>query len=210
MRTKLFRITLCLTAVFVAFCGLHTLNGSAYSGDMFADIQTEYADGFYTVITDTEGMSHTLSGVIKADSTEKCASADKIASYELFQNGESLMKVELNSIIPQGSVYLSSDDVPIQNGYYSARFTVSAENDTEAFITGLSPSYLDMVQRELISASLEGMAFEIEALGFIDTEKTNMPSDGDDELCWAAAAANILHYTGWGAKSWVQQHRRYL
>lgn len=198
---KSFKITLCLTAALAAFCGVNTLTGSAYSGDIFADIETEYADGFYTVITDTEGETHSLSGVIDADSIEECASADKIASYELFQNGVSLMKTKLNDIIPQGSVFLSSDDVPVQNGYYSTRFTVSAEDGTEAFITGLSPAYLDMVQRELTSAVLEGTVFEMEALGFIDTEKTNMPSDGDDELCWAASAANVLHYTGWGAKA---------
>ena len=201
MGIKSFKITLCLTSALAAFCGVNTLTGSAYSGDIFADIETEYADGFYTVITDTEGETRTLSGVIDADSIEECASADKIASYELFQNGVSFMKTELNDIFPQGSVFLSSDDVPVQNGYYSTRFTVSAEDGTEAFITGLSPAYLDMVQRELISAALDGTVFEMEALGFIDTEKTNMPSDGDDELCWAASAANVLHYTGWGAKA---------
>lgn len=201
MVIKPFKITLCLAAALAAFLGTHTLNGSAYSDDMLADIETEYADGFYTVITDTEGETHSLSGVIDADSIEECASADKIASYELFQNGVSLMKTELNDIIPQDSVFLSSDDVPVQNGYYSTRFAVSAEDGTEAFITGLSPAYLAMVQRELISAALEGTVFEMEALGFIDTEKTNMSSDGDDELCWAASAANVLHYTGWGAKA---------
>ena len=201
MVIKPFKITLCLTAALAAFLGAYTLNSSAYSNDMFADIHTECADGFYTVITDTEGETHTLSGVIDADSIEECASADKIASYELFKNGVSLMKTELNDIIPQDRVYLSSDGLPVQNGYYSTRFTVSEEDGTEAFITGLSPAYLDMVQRELISAALEGTVFEMEALGFIDTEKTNMPSDGDDELCWAASAANVLHYTGWGAKA---------
>lgn len=201
MGEKSFKITLCLTAALAAFLGAHTLNGSAYSDDMFADIQSEYADGFYTVITDTEGETHTLSGVIDAESIEKCVFADRIASYELFQNGVSLMKTELNDIIPRDSVFLSGDGVPMQNGYYSTRFTVSEEDGTEAFITGLSPAYLDMVQRELISAALEGTVFEMEALGFIDTEKTNMPSDGDNELCWAASAANVLHYTGWGAKA---------
>lgn len=186
MVIKPFKITLCLTAALAAFLGAYTLNSSAYSNDMFADIHTECADGFYTVITDTEGETHTLSGVIDADSIEECASADKIASYELFKNGVSLMKTELNDIIPQDRVYLSSDGLTVQNGYYSTRFTVSEEDGTEAFITGLSPAYLDMVQRELISAALEGTVFEMEALGFIDTEKTNMPSDGDDELCWAA------------------------
>lgn len=201
MIIKSFKIILCLTAALAAFCGVHTLTGSAYSDDIFADIETEYADGFYTVLIDTEGEAHTLSGVIDAESIEECVFADRIASYELFQNGVSLMKTEFNDIIPQNSVFLSSDDVSVQNGYYSTRFTVSEEYGTEAFITGLSPAYLDMVQRELISVALEGTVFEMEALGFIDTEKTNMPSDGDDELCWAASTANMLHYTGWGAKA---------
>ena len=41
MIIKSFKIILCLTAALAAFCGVHTLTGSAYSDDIFADIETE-------------------------------------------------------------------------------------------------------------------------------------------------------------------------
>lgn len=172
----------------------------AYTDQTFSELSTYPADGIVTVITDTEGEKHTLNGVIKAEEAEYFTAVEKIASYELFQGDKSLMKVSLNDIISSARNTLFSDTAQL-NGYYSVRFTVSETENTEAFLTGLSPSNLDKVQRVVILAGMSGEPFSIESLDFIDSEKTNIPNDGDDMLCWAAAASNQLQYTGWGQKA---------
>lgn len=90
-------------------------------------------------------------------------------------------------------------------GYYCVRFDVG--NNAEAFVTGLSANDLDAVQQEITSAYQSGTSAVMERHGFIDAEKTtdfvnrNGQPDTDAELCWAASASNILHYTGWGKKA---------
>ncbi len=180
---------------------ISVINGYAYSDNEFSQLNITPAYGFYTIITDTEGEEHTYGGVIDADKLENYDCADKIASYEIFDDGASLIKVTLNDIIPNSAQLMSESGTPIVNGYYSVKFTLSEEDNTEVFLTGLSDSSLDMVQEQLISAKLENSQFTMETLDFIDAEKTNMPNDGDDELCWAATASNMLHYTGWGEKA---------
>lgn len=40
-------------------------------------------------------------------------------------------------------------------------------------------------------------AYSYTVSGWSDAEKTSV-SDGDDYMCWAASASNVLSYTGWG------------
>ncbi|MBQ7523046.1 MAG: hypothetical protein IJT07_00785 [Oscillospiraceae bacterium] len=90
-------------------------------------------------------------------------------------------------------------------GYYCVRFDVGS--NAEAFVTGLSANDLGAVQQEITSAYQSGTSAVMEHHDFIDAEKTtdfvnrNGQPDTDAELCWAASASNILHYTGWGKKA---------
>ena len=195
-----------LGRLLAAFCAAVMVTGSvnvyAYTDAEFKDIEMLPAEGFYTVITDVEGDTHTYDGVIDAKSIEGSSLAEKIASYKIYENDEQIISVELNDIISDNNLKaFGVDGQPVVNGYYSVKFVLSEEDNTEVFLTGLSDSNLDMVQEELIGAKLAGTVFSMESLDFIDAEKTDMPGDGDNELCWAAAAANILHYTGWGQKA---------
>lgn len=195
------KFTKLLTAALSAFAVIGAASAaSAYSGDLFTEIKMIPSDELHTVITDTEGASHTVDGAIDASAIEEFDNADKIASYEILSGNESILSVTLNDIIPEADIILAAEGTPM-NGYYSVRFTLSDEDNTECFLTGLSPSNLNSVQSELISAELEGTIFEMESLDFIDTEKSDMPPDGESELCWAASAADMLKYTGWSAKA---------
>ncbi len=195
-----------LKAILISACAaaltVGAVNAYAYSDDTFAEVEISPADGFYTVITDTEGDTHTYDGIINTKTIETSSAAEKIASYAIYDGNEEIISTKLNDILSKDTINLFSvAGTPIVNGYYSVKFTLSEEDNTEAFLTGLSDSNLDMVQEKLISARVENLPFTMESLDFIDAEKTNMPNDSDNELCWAATASNILHYTGWGEKA---------
>ena len=105
---------------------------------------------------------------------------------------------EMNKVFDNGydiPVSYTHLDVYKRQGYYSVRFSLSQEDNTEAFLTGLSDTNVDLVQEEMVNAAIENSQFSMEALDFIDAEKTNLPEDGDDLHCWAATTANMLHYT---------------
>lgn len=182
--------------------GMNAVSAYAYSDNKFSRIQTQQIDGFYTVIYDTEGERHTTNGIINAKAIETEGWAERIASYEIYSNDECIISVTLNDISSQVRTELfSNNSQSVLNGYYSIKFTLTESGNTEAYLTGLSDSNLNLVQEKLINAKIENSSFSMESLDFIDTEKTNMPNDGDDMLCWAASAANMLHYTGWGQKA---------
>ena len=196
------RLKMILISVCTAVMAVGMVNAYAYSDNTFTALEISPADGFYTVITDTEGDTHTYDGIINTKTIETSSAAEKIASYKVYSGDEEIISTKLNDILSKDTINLFNvAGTPIVNGYYSVKFTLSEEDNTEVFLTGLSDSNLDMVQEKLISARLENLPFTMESLDFIDAEKTNMPNDGDNELCWAATASNILHYTGWGEKA---------
>lgn len=184
------------TAVLTAVLMSAAANALAYSD--LGNIPSEKKAGFYTVVTDTEGETHIIDGIIDADCAEKSDAIEKIASYEIFMGNESVMNVTLNDIISENSLKLMDDKL---NGYYTADFVVSQEDNTEAFLTGLSKSNLALVQEAIVGAKAEDRDIKLESLDFIDAEKKGVENGGDDLLCWAATASNMLHYTGWGKKA---------
>lgn len=190
--------------IFMTVCAamLIALPAYAYTDNDFYDLEMKSADGIYTVITDTEGIEHTYDGAINPQTIETSSAVEKIASYKVYADNKEIISVKLNDVVSKRDVGLFSvAGTPVSNGYYSVKFQLSEEENTEAYLTGLSETNLDMVQEELISATLENSEFDIESLDFIDAEKTNISDDSDNELCWAASASNMLHYTGWGQQA---------
>ncbi|MGN0149836.1 MAG: hypothetical protein ACI4C7_06265 [Clostridia bacterium] len=199
---KMKKMKTILISACAAVLAAGAVNAYAYSDDTFREVEISPAGGFYTVITDTEGEVHKFDGIINTKKIESSSAAEKIASYAIYSGNDEIINTKLNDIVSEDTVNIFSESgTPIVNGYYSVKFTLSEEDNTEAFLTGLSDSNLDMVQEQLISAKLENSQFTMESLDFIDAEKTNMPNDGDNELCWAATTSNMLHYTGWGEKA---------
>ena len=193
MKAKLVSLLFTAALLFVA------VDGHAMPEDMFSDLELQNADGFYTVLTDIDGDEHMLDGVLRADTLERYEAAEYISSYETYYNGDVVIDVVLNDIVSDGNVILSADGAPMPNGYYAVEFMLSETENTKVFLTGLSDTNLQMVQDQLINAKIENSEFKLESLDFIDAEKTNKPDDGDDLLCWAGSAADMLQYTGWAA-----------
>ena len=84
----------------------------------------------------------------------------------------------------------------VSNTFYSLEFCV--EDTTWAYVTGLSADDVINVEETLTGANGQLISGD-----FIDAEKDSSHS-GESELCWAAAAANVLWYTGW-ANPYVAQ-----
>lgn len=195
-----------LAAAAVMIVLLTAVTGYAFGDVEFLSVKTLDYEGFYSVITDTEGTEHRLSGVIDADRLEESAAFPKIGSYKIYFGDEEVIEVRLNNIKQTESksdnrlpLLTSSGASLSAGGYYSVEFRL---NDTAeyAFITGLTENNVENVQNKLFGAKLENSKFSITDADFIDTEKTGTK---DSLMCWAASTADMLEYSGWAQKAAV-------
>lgn len=193
-----------LAAAAVMIVLLTAVTGYAFGDVEFLSVKTLDYEGFYSVITDTEGTEHRLSGVIDADRLEESAAFPKIGSYKIYFGDEEVIEVRLNNIKQTESksdnrlpLLTSSGASLSAGGYYSVEFRL---NDTAeyAFITGLTKNNVENVQNKLFGAKLENLKFSITDADFIDTEKTGTK---DSLMCWAASTADMLEYSGWAKKA---------
>lgn len=182
-----------LTAVVLSAAMLLTAGVSnAGAATVGEPLVFQASPGTVTVITDTNGRQTVHDGALDVSQSENSAAIADVASYELRCQGKSVLEVTLNNIQSSDAVAASSTQL---NGYYAVDINNLAGNQS-AFITGLSPSNVQAVQNGLIDACEKNTTFDLESLDFIDAEKTG-DVDKDLYLCWAAASANILTYTGW-------------
>ncbi len=196
-----------LAAAAVMIMLLTAVTGYAFGDVEFLSVKTLDYEGLYSVITDTEGAEHRLSGVIDADRLEESAAFPKIGSYKIYFGDEEVIEVRLNNIKQTESkgdnrlpLLTSSGASLSAGGYYSVEFRL---NDTTeyAFITGLTENNVENVQKELLKSKLENSKFSITDANFIDTEKLKFGKAQDDNLCWAASTADMLEYSGWAKKA---------
>lgn len=152
-------------------------------------------DGTVTEVFFENGTSATYDGVPDAQALESWSGISSVIAYRISFGGEEVFSVTLRDIEPAGGIATSASASAEMNGYYAVSFDMPGTN-REAFLTGLTPRNLDIVQRKIIKSYQYGTMFDIESIEFIDTEKTTY-SPADDNLCWAAASSNILAYTGW-------------
>ena len=125
---------------------------------------------------------------------QELAETDTPDSYVVVDHGETVLKV--GHVAASGLTAALSDTAA--NGYYTADFLLP-DSVSQVFLTGLTRDNIDEIEAAVIAGYADG-SFELTDLGFIDAEKT-LEEDGDDQLCWAAASANILTYTGWAAQA---------
>lgn len=196
-----------LAAAAVMIMLLTAVTGYAFGDVEFLSVKTLDYEGFYSVITDTEGAEHRLSGVIDADRLEESAAFLKIASYKIYFGDEEVIEVRLNNIKQTESksdnrlpLLTSSGASPLTGGYYSVEFKLK-DTAEYAFITGLTEKNVEDVQNKLLDAKLENSKFSITDAGFIDAEKLKFGKAQDDNLCWAASTADMLEYSGWAKKA---------
>ncbi|WP_316608644.1 hypothetical protein [uncultured Ruminococcus sp.] len=141
--------------------------------------------GICAVVSDIEG-NQTI------QNSEAITDNENIQGYELFIDRQHVLSVETSSheIAQTGAVAPT---------FYQAEFMIP-DSTSQVLLTGLKTENVEEIQHRIIENYTAGLPFKITDLSFIDTEKTAQ-SDGDENLCWAAAASNILHYTGWGAQA---------
>lgn len=168
-----------------------------------AALQLDPKPGFTTRIEDTDGNTLARSGVLNPDGLANSARTAKIASYSLYYNGRLLMTVTPVGFSEPNTAVMSSS-TPTCTGFYKTTFSI--DDTREIFLTGLTESTLEQVQTELTASALEDRYFSLTNVDFIDAEKefTDVAEGeiaSDANLCWAAAASNMLRFSGWGSEA---------
>ena len=116
-------------------------------------------------------------------------------NYTIVDGGEPLLEV---AHIKEPGATAALSDVAA-TGYYTADFVIP-DSSYRVYLTGLTQDNVDEIRQAIIASYVEGGDFDLKNLGFIDAEKT-WENDGDENLCWAASASDILTYTGWAAQA---------
>lgn len=145
------------------------------------------SDDIYAVATTESGSEITL-----ADAPDAEEMGD-LLSYDLMIDNDPVLSVEQSDVPDPASGTAN-------NGYFSADFLLP-DTTKQVFLTGLTAEKVEEIQQRIIKAFASGADFELEDLSFIDAEKKYPDNDGDDYLCWAATASNMLTYTGWAAQA---------
>ena len=180
--------------------GVLAPRAGACSDQILDELSFRDAAGFRTLVTDAEGETHRHEGVPDVSAMDEPADCPDVASYAVYCGEDRILEAEIHRSVAGRKAALPGVSWA-GNGYYAVEFDVSGSQT--AFITGLTADNLYQVQTELIAARQNGKAFDMTHVDFIDAEKMDRQAGSglDSNLCWAAAASNILHYTGWGAKA---------
>ena len=180
--------------------GVCAVRAGAAAPEEFLDLPLTDAPGVVTQLVDVDGQIHRLEGALDLAALEQHPAAMEIRSYELWYGEQLLLSSQLHL---EEEVSLLEDGTPAMlNGYYTAEFMMDEIH--QVFLTGLTQNTLAQVQEELVASVLDGSEFTMTNVDFIDTEKEIIietelgETEGDAQMCWAAATSNILHYTGWG------------
>ena len=154
------------------------------------DDTSEYID---TIISFKDGTDLSVEGIIDLQSTEKNPVIESIESYDVRYKEKTVINVGVHDVFSA-----SSTEHDYGNGYYSVTFGIP-KTSKECFLTGLIPEKISHIQQMLIDSYIDDESFVLEDIDFIDAEKRDKEKDfGDSQLCWAGAASNMLHYSGWG------------
>ena len=171
-------IALCLSAFFA---------GPAFD----AHAQEDTGKDVETTVTYVNGETNTVDSVVYAEGLEAINASNSVESYEISIDSEPVLLVETVNVL--SSV---DRDVKGMNGYYAVTFDIPGTTK-ECYLTGLTAAAVDDICDRIIAFNGDNASFS--SLDIIDAEKKYDLSGGDDLLCWAAAASNMLHYSGWGA-----------
>ena len=187
-----------LLTLFLA--GVLATRAGACGEYVLGELSFRDAEGFRTLVTDAEGETHRHEGVPDVSVLDEPADCPDVASYAVYCGEDRILEAELHRSVAGKKAALPGVSWA-GNGYYAVEFDVSGGQT--AFITGLTANNLYQVQTELIAARQSGKAFDMNHVDFIDAEKMDrqVGSGLDSNLCWAASASNVLHYTGWAARA---------
>ena len=174
---------LALVMLFTAVCS---------AGVSASTVLADDPDPVIAVLDVPDGGETQEVAVISIDDPDDAPDAQEIAAcdgYALMMGDEVLLTVE-QTVVPS----LTSEK---EQRYYSAEF-VYPGTEKRFYLVGLDADRIEEIQTKILFNYVSGTDFSLEELTFIDAEKT-ADDDMDDELCWAAGAANLLTYTGWAS-----------
>lgn len=154
----------------------------------------EAADGVKTLISFSDDSSYTAQGTVDFENTEKNPIIERVESFAVSYEDEVILTVTPHDICATGTAEA------LANGYYAIDFPIP-DSTKECFIAGLTPNNAAKTQEQLLEHYITGECFSIEDIEYIDAEKLVSQGDGDDLMCWAAAASNMLKYSGWGSRA---------
>ncbi len=180
-----------------------------YHSATFSELPLLDLPGFTTTLVDKDEDTHSFSGVLDISAFGQTPLVDLVVSYAIYNpDGEEILSVELCNISSNTLPLLSGSATakPATNGYYATEFLLSKAENTYAYLTGLTQTKIETIQEKILEKVLAGEDFRIEDVDFIDTEKTSA-DENDDDLCWAASTANMLHYAEWGKYANAEKFR---
>ncbi|MBR4513807.1 MAG: Ig domain-containing protein [Lachnospiraceae bacterium] len=144
-----------------------------------------------TTVTYVNGATDTVDSVVYAEGLEAINMSGSVESYEISIDNEPVLLVETVNVQSNGD-----RDIKGLNGYYAVTFDIPGTTK-ECYLTGLTAAAVDDICDRIIANNGDNVSFS--SLDIIDAEKKYDLSGGDNLLCWAASASNMLHYSGWGA-----------
>ena len=160
------------------------------------EVETIDADKVDTVFNMSDGSSNEIDNAVLAESLEEVYELIPepiyVDSYEVRYEEEPILLVE-----PVGATLEGKYKTEAKNNYYAVTFAIPDTNK-ECYLTGLTAWAVDDICDMIIDHYADGEDFSFESLDIIDAEKLYETSRGDDLMCWAATASNLLYYTGWG------------
>ena len=154
-------------------------------------------DDVAAVITYDNSSTSEYSGTVELARTEENAIIEHIRKIDVLYDNKNVITIEPHDITATGD----ADNKTAINGYYAVTFMT--EDNREVYLTGLTPDNADTLQAQIIEGYRGSHNFTLESVDLIDAEKT-FYEGSDDNMCWAAAVSNTLHYTGWGKKAGFQ------
>ncbi len=170
------------------------LTVSAFAASESEGNDFDYLDirSFQTVLTDVNGESTTVDGILDLRTLSSFRGCEYLVSYDLYYCGALIMHVDLNDVTYEPNDRQDAGHVSAPNGWYAVEF--SMDESLVCYLTGLTGRSLLQVENELITSKLENRYFSLSNVDFIDTEKNYVD---DTMLCWAASTSDVLTYTGW-------------
>lgn len=178
------RKTAKVLSVLLAVCLIAgtVFSASAYETELAeVALDLDVPEGVHTEISYLDGTTEGFDAAPAIDKIDNAPYRDSIESYEVFVEDTPVLGVDFTR-------------------FYSAEFTIPETTKT-VFLAGLTAENIEETQQKIIDSYTKAeTGFSIEDLSFIDAEKRK-GDQNDDNLCWAAACANLLSYTGWAAQA---------
>ena len=183
---------LSLPVLIAALAVCLAVSGLAFSEEDAGGFDFLEAESFRSVLTDVNGDSVTVDGVLDLSTLSAHPACRFLAHYDLYCGDERIMAVDLKDVGCDADGGKGAGRADTLNGWYAVEFRL--DDTRTCYLTGLTGKNLMQVEAELVASKLQDRYFAMTNVDFLDVEKNYL---GDSQLCWAASTSDVLEYTGW-------------